>query len=225
MKCLIFIGLLFLSKNNLYAQDWPNLGRYRDDDIKLSTETNPGDRVVFMGNSITDFWIQASPDFFADNDFVDRGVSGQTSPQMLLRFRQDVIDLRPRAVVILAGTNDLAGNTGPTTLKMIEDNIQSMAELAAANHMHALLCSVLPTSDFIGRPPKRIDSLNAWIKDYAAANSRSMSYLDYYAAFVDDRKGMKSEFTDDGLHPNKAGYVVLEKLALAEIRKFVKKVK
>ena len=166
-----FIVMNFLCAAALHAQDWPNLGRYQDEDVKLSAETNRGDRVVFMGNSITDFWIQASPEFFADNDFIDRGIATQTSPQMLLRFRQDVLDLHARAVVILAGTNDLAGNTGPSTLKMIEDNIQCMSELAATNHMHVILCSVLPTSDFTGRPPKRIDSLNAWIRAYVETNS------------------------------------------------------
>ncbi len=147
---LIQINLIQFSE----AQDWPDLGRYREANNKIKLGTNLGDRVIFMGNSITDFWIERSPEFFSDNDFIDRGINGQTSPQMLIRFRADVINLNPRAVVILAGTNDIAGNTGPSTLDMIEDNIRSMAELARVNSIKVILCSVLPTSDFRGDPRK-----------------------------------------------------------------------
>jgi lysophospholipase L1-like esterase len=200
------------------AQDWANLGRYRDVNDTLKGKKI---RAVFMGNSITDSWIRESPEFFAKNDFVDRGISGQTSPQMLLRFRQDVIALHPGAVVLLCGTNDIAGNTGPSTLEMIEDNIMSMAELAKANKIKPVLCSVLPVLKYYWNtavePVEKIAALNAWIKAYAAKNH--FRYLDYYAALADDQKGMKKEYSEDGVHPNKAGYTVMEKIAEPVIRK------
>ncbi|HSZ33187.1 MAG TPA: SGNH/GDSL hydrolase family protein [Puia sp.] len=174
-----------------------------------------------MGNSITASWIKLSPEFFADNDFVDRGISGQTSPQMLLRFRADVIALQPKAVLILAGTNDIAGNTGPSTLEMIEDNIASMTELARANKITPVLCSVLPVLKYYWapdvQPVEKITALNAWIKAYAAKNH--VPYLDYYSALVDEQKGMKKEYSEDGVHPNKAGYSIMEKIAEPVIRK------
>jgi lysophospholipase L1-like esterase len=207
----IFVLVLSLLSFNLSAnaQDWPNLGRYHEDNEHLKTGGTKID-AVFLGNSITDFWIGESPEFFEKNHFVDRGISGQTSPQMLLRFRADVIDLHPRVVVILAGTNDIAGNTGPMTLKMIEDNIVSLTELAKINNITVILCSVLPTSDFKNRPPEKIDSLNNWQKQYSIGNR--ISYLDYYSSFVDANKGMKPEYTGDGLHPNKRGYELMEGL-------------
>jgi lysophospholipase L1-like esterase len=206
-----FVFILFILSFNLFvdAQDWPNLSRYheKNENLKIvGTKINS----VFLGNSITDFWIEQSPEFFEKNHFVDRGISGQTSPQMLLRFRADVIDLHPRVVVILAGTNDIAGNTGPMTLEMIEDNIVSMTELAKINNIKVILCSVLPTSDFQNRPPEKIDSLNNWLKQYSTSNR--VSYLDYYSNFVDANKGMKPEYTGDGLHPNKRGYELMEGL-------------
>jgi lysophospholipase L1-like esterase len=217
-KLLIFSSFVLGSSLSANAQDWPNLGRYHEDNEHLKiggTKTN----AVFMGNSITDFWIEASPEFFNKNGFVDRGISGQTSPQMLLRFRADVIDLHPKVVLVLAGTNDIAGNTGPMTLKMIEDNIVSMAELAKVNSIKVILCSVLPTSDFQNRPPEKIDSLNDWIKKYSSKNN--VSYLDYYSSFVDGNKGMKTEYTRDGLHPNKLGYKIMESLALPLINELL----
>jgi lysophospholipase L1-like esterase len=202
----IFALVLFIFSFNLSvnAQDWPNLGRYHEDNEQLKMG---GTKIsaIFMGNSITDFWIGESPEFFEKNHFGSRGVNGQTSPQMLIRFRADVINLHPNVVVILAGTNDIAGNTGPMTLDMIEDNIVSMAELAKINHIKVILCSVLPTSE-------KIDSLNNWLKQYSTSNR--VSYLDYYSSFVDSNKGMKSEYTRDGLHPNKLGYEIMEGLAL-----------
>jgi lysophospholipase L1-like esterase len=215
---IIYLGAFFYSKAQ---DDWPNLARYRDANTELKSQANPGDRGVFMGNSITDFWIENSPEFFKDNDFIDRGISGQTSPQMLIRFRADVIDLHPKVVAILAGTNDIAGNTGPSTLEMIENNIMSMAELATANKIKVILCSLLPASDFQSRPPEKIDSLNAWLRNYAA--SHKMKYVDYYSAFVDKDKGFKKEYSEDGLHPNKAGYAIMEQLVLSVIRRMVKK--
>ena len=194
-------------------QDWPLLSRYADDNAKLTGAS----RVVFMGDSITDAWIKRSPKFFADNPgYVDRGISGQTTPQMLIRFRPDVIALKPKVVVILAGTNDIAGNTGPMTLEMIEDNISSMVELARAHGISVVLSSVMPVCDYIRpqterRPPAKIIKLNEWMKDYVAKNQ--LVYLDYYSALLDDQKMFKKEFTYDGLHPNEAGYAVMEPLA------------
>jgi lysophospholipase L1-like esterase len=206
------------------AQDWPNLSRYRDSNVKLMQLPDPGDRVVFMGNSITDSWINASPDFFEKNHYVDRGISGQTSPQMLLRFRADVIDLHPKAVVLLCCTNDIAGNTGPSTLEMTEDNITSMAELAKVNKIKIILCSVLPAIRYSWKPEVKpadqIIALNIWIKGYADKNN--MIYLDYYSSMVNEEKGMKAEYSEDGVHPNKAGYLVMEKLADPVIKKTIR---
>jgi lysophospholipase L1-like esterase len=218
VRFLVFF-FFFLSLNlSAKAQDWPNLGRYHEENEHLKIG---GTKIsaVFFGNSITDFWIGESPEFFQKNDFADRGISGQTSPQMLLRFRADVIDLHPRVVVILAGTNDIAGNTGPMTLEMIEDNIVSMAELAKINHIKVILCSVLPTSDFQNRPPEKIDSLNNWLKQYST--SSAARYLNFYSSFVDKNKGMKPEYTGDGLHPNKRGYEIMEGLALPLINELL----
>jgi lysophospholipase L1-like esterase len=192
-------------------QDWPAISRYAADNAKIA----PGSvRVVFMGDSITDAWIKRSPKFFADNaSYVDRGISGQTTPQMLIRFRPDVIALKPRAVVILAGTNDIAGNTGPMTLEMIEDNYASMAELAKANGIVVLFSSVMPVCDYIRpqterRPPAKIIALNEWLKSYCAKNK--LIYVDYYSAMLDREGMLKKEITYDGLHPNEAGYAVIE---------------
>jgi lysophospholipase L1-like esterase len=199
-------------------QDWPALARYADDNAARASTTNT---VVFMGDSITDAWIRRSPKFFADNPtYVDRGISGQTTPQMLIRFRPDVIALKPKVVVILAGTNDIAGNTGPMTLEMIEDNLTSMAELAKANGIKVVLSSVMPVCDYHRpqterRPPAKIIALNEWIKDYCAKNK--LVYLDYYNAMTDDQKMLKKEITYDGLHPNEAGYAIMEPLAQGAI--------
>ena len=200
------------------GQDWANLGRYRAANETLKDKKI---RAVFLGNSITDSWIDLSPEFFTNNNFVDRGISGQTSPQMLLRFRQDVIALHPKAVIIECGTNDIAGNTGPSTIEMIEDNIMSMSELAKANKIKVILGSVPPSIKFGWRPEvqpaDKIIALNAWIKDYAAKNH--FQYLNYYSALVNDEKGMKPEYSEDGVHPNKTGYAVMEKIAEPVIRK------
>ena len=194
--------------------DWPNLNRYRKANALLPAPSKNEQRVVFMGNSITDAWIRVSPGFFKGRPYIDRGISGQTTPQMLIRFRPDVIKLKPKVVVILAGTNDIAGNTGPSTLEMIEDNLASMAELARYHHIKVILCSVLPVYDYPWRrglkPAEKIVTLNKWIKKYARKNN--MYYLDYYSSMVDERKGMKKEYSEDGVHPNRAGYKVMEQL-------------
>lgn len=197
-------------------KDWPNLGRYRDADAQVQPPAAGEKRVVFMGDSITDGWGRKYGKFFPDKPYINRGISGQTTPQMLIRFHPDVIALKPKAVVILAGTNDLAGNTGPTTMEAIEGNLVSMVDLAKANGIRVVLASLLPVCDYIRpqtvrRPPEKIVELNAWMKDYAAKNG--LVYLDYYSSMLDDKNMFKQELTYDGLHPNDAGYAVMGPLA------------
>ena len=203
------------------AQDWPNFNRYRDDNTRIGLPKPGESRVVFMGNSITDGWINAFPEYFSDNNYIDRGISGQTTPQMLVRFRADVINLKPVVVTILAGTNDIAGNTGPSTLEMITDNIFSMTELAKSNGIKVILSSILPVYDYPWKPglypAEKIVKLNEMIKKYA--DSHGILYLDYYSSMVDSRKGMKTEYSEDGVHPNKAGYKVMMDLCSQAIKK------
>lgn len=220
LNATVFLLLFLCTFNFSYAQDWPNLNRYKNDNLELGLPQKGENRVVFMGNSITDFWISNFPEYFSSNNYIDRGISGQTTPQMLVRFRADVINLKPTVVTILAGTNDIAGNTGPSTLEMIEDNIFSMAELAKANGIKVILCSVLPAFDYPWKPglepaPKIVE-LNKMIKAYADEND--CIYLDYFSAMVDERLGMKKEYSEDGVHPNKAGYEVMMPLCDAAIR-------
>jgi lysophospholipase L1-like esterase len=204
-----------------YAQDWANTERYKNENALLEEPKQGENRVVFMGNSITEGWINARPNFFANKPFINRGIGGQTTPQMLVRFRPDVLNLKPELVVILAGTNDIAGNTGPSTLEMIMNNITSMAELAKANDIKVILSSVLPAFDFSWRPglepSTKIIALNKMIKEYADENE--IVYLDYFSAMVDERNGLKDEYTYDGVHPNEAGYKAMEPLALEAIAK------
>jgi lysophospholipase L1-like esterase len=196
--------------------DWPNLARYRDANAQVPPPAANEQRVVFMGDSITDGWGRQHGQFFPGKPYINRGISGQTTPQMLIRFRPDVIDLKPQVVVILAGTNDIAGNTGPTTLEAIEENLTSMVELAKSHGIRVVMASLLPVCDYIKpqtnrRPPEKIIALNAWMKDYAQKNS--LNYLDYYSAMLDDKKMFKQDLTYDGLHPNAAGYEVMGPLA------------
>ncbi|MGQ8336962.1 SGNH/GDSL hydrolase family protein [Sunxiuqinia sp. A32] len=225
LKATVFLLLFLCLYSFSNAQDWPNFNRYRKDNAELGLPKKGETRVVFMGNSITDFWISNFPEYFSENDYIDRGISGQTTPQMLVRFRADVINLKPAVVTILAGTNDIAGNTGPSTLEMIADNIFSMAELAKANGIKVILCSVLPAFDYPWKPglepaPKIVE-LNKMIKKYAEKND--CIYLDYFSAMVDDRLGMKAEYSGDGVHPNKEGYQVMMPLCDAAIKKALKK--
>lgn len=203
-----------IQSSSLQAQDWANLARYRSENAKLELPKATENRIVYMGNSITEGWIQKDPDFFAGKPYINRGISGQTTPQMLLRFHADVIALRPKVVVILAGINDIAGNTGPSTLEMIEDNISSMAVLAKSAGIKVILSSVLPAYDFPWRPglapAEKVVALNEWIKNYASQNG--FIYLDYYSSMVDDRKGLLAEYTTDGVHPNEKGYKIMEPL-------------
>ena len=194
--------------------DWPNLSRFRDENARLGLPAKGEKRVVFMGNSITEGWARTDSSFFTRRPYINRGISGQTTPQMLVRFRQDVINLKPSVVVILAGINDIAGNTGPSTLDMIEDNLASMAELAGANGIKVVLCSVLPAYDFPWRPgmqpAEKVVSLDKWIMSYA--ENKGLGYVDYFTPLADGRKGMKPAYSQDGVHPNLAGYKIMEPL-------------
>lgn len=240
-RTILFCFCLFLSLSLVLAQtaandcrtDWPDLARYNEDNKKVTPPTKTEQRVVFMGDSITDSW--ADPiygGFFPGKPYIDRGISGQTTPQMLIRFRPDVIALQPKVVVILAGTNDIAGNTGPTTLEAIEDNFRSMSELATANGIRVVLASVLPVSDYelrdgkpitqtVRRPPEKILALNRWLQEFAKTHHHV--YLDYFSAMVDDKGFLKDALSDDGLHPNAQGYAVMAPLAEAAIAASLKR--
>ena len=236
---LIVYSLLFLSVAQAQVtdckNDWPNLARYDKDNKTIAPPAKNEQRVVFMGDSITDSWDNPSNGgFFPGKPYVNRGISGQTTPQMLIRFRRDVIELKPRVVVILAGTNDLAGNTGPTTVEAIEDNLKSMVELATANGIRVVLASVMPVSDYemrdgkqlvqtVRRPPEKILGLNKWIQEFARANNHT--YLDYFSAMVDAKGFLKDELSHDGLHPNTQGYAVMAPLAEAAIKASLKRSK
>jgi len=213
-------------------KDWPALGRYREANAAITPLGKDEARVVFMGDSITDSWDDPKfGGFFPGKPYIDRGISGQTTPQMLVRFRADVIALHPKVVVILAGTNDLAGNTGPSTVAAIEDNLTSMAELAKANSIKVVLASILPVSDYeqrdgkqivrtTQRPPEKIKELNDWMRSYASQNK--LTYLDYYSAMIDDKGFLKDELSEDGLHPNAKGYTIMAPLAELAIARALK---
>jgi len=212
------------SKAATLRDDFGELARYRDATLKPPA---PGEkRVVFYGDSITDFW--KLDESFPGKPYINRGISGQTTPQMLIRFRQDVVNLQPKVVVILAGTNDIAGNTGPERIEDIEANYASMAEIARANHIRVVFSSVLPVNNytpesqnfFTERPPAKILELNQWMKNYCA--STGCIYLDYFSAMVDDKGLLKRDLAEDGLHPNTAGYKIMAPLAEAVIEKALK---
>ena len=211
------------SRIAVFTDDYGQLARYRDANAALKPPAPEENRVVFFGDSITDIW--KLEDSFPGKPYLNRGIGGQTTPQMLVRFRQDVIDLHPKVVVILAGTNDIAGNTGPMRLEDIEADYASMAELARANHIAVVFSSVLPVHNytpksqdfFAQRSPEKILSLNRWLKDYCAGNG--LIYLDYFAAMVDDKGLLKRDLAEDGLHPNAAGFKIMAPLAEAAIGK------
>ena len=220
-------ALRTVTANDVRLRDWPNLERYQD--ANRSTKTA---EVVFLGDSITDSWQQPRfGGFFPGKPYADRGISGQTTPQMLLRFRPDVLALHPKVVVILAGTNDIAGNTGPMTDELIEGNLASMSELAGMNHVKVVLASMLPVGEYhlatptaipqtTLRPMTRIRAVNEWIRGYAAAHGHV--YLDYFSAMTDNAGLLKAELSLDDLHPNAAGYAVMGPLAQAAINRALK---
>ena len=196
--------------------DWANLGYYEERNRELGLLDENEKRIVFMGDSITEEWGNLYPEFFSGNYYINRGIGGQTTPQMLIRFKPDAIDLKPYAIIILAGTNDIAGNTGPSTVRMITDNIFSMAELAVAYEIKVVLASILPVYQYpwvddVLDPTSVIDSINSKIKEYV--ENKDLVFLDYYSSMVDDRKGLKLDFTGDGVHPNEAGYKVMSAIA------------
>lgn len=197
-----------------FHKDWAWKDRYRDENSKLPAPKKKEKRIVFMGNSITEGWINTDRDFFKNKPYVNRGIGGQTTPQMLVRFRQDVIDLKPFAVVILAGINDIAQNTGPSTMEAVAGNIFSMAELAKTHGITPILCSVLPAAGFPWNrnidPKDSVLKLNTLLKDYAIKNK--IQYVDYYSKMVNSERGMKSELASDGVHPNLTGYKLMEPL-------------
>ena len=220
LKPLLIALLLTLAcSQKINSQDWnefANTSQYDKANLELKLHTTAHNRVVFMGNSITEDWLKIRPEFFDNKDYINRGISGQTTPQMLLRFRQDVVDLNPKVVVILAGTNDIAGNSGYISLEAIISTIKSMAEIANANDIHVIISSILPAIDYPWKPgldpASKIITINKALKTFSEENN--FIYLDYYAAMVDDKGGLKvPEYTtaNDLVHPNKAGYLVMEK--------------
>ena len=226
-KILLLLFLFAFMNNNAQEivtagggtlKDWAHLKLYEKENEQLKKIVDPN-RVVFMGNSITQGWSNFDASFFSDNPFVNRGIGGQTSPQMLIRFKPDVVNLNPKAVVIMAGTNDIAGNTGPISIENTAENIISMAEIAKANNIKVYICSTLPAIDFLWspglEPAPKVIKLNTILKDYCIKNN--ITYVDYFSSMVDDKGGLKvPEYTaaDDLVHPNLAGYKVMEKIIL-----------
>ncbi|MFB1027361.1 MAG: SGNH/GDSL hydrolase family protein [Flavobacteriaceae bacterium] len=218
---ILSVFLLQFITQDINAQNWSefaNTGYYAKANLELKLHSKTENRVVLMGNSITEGWVFMRPEFFENRDYINRGIGGQTTPQMLLRFRPDVVDLNPKVVLILAGTNDIAGNTGFTPLETIIGNIKSMAEIANANGIEVVISSILPAIEYLWKPglnpAPKIISINKELKAYAKQNN--FIYLDYFTAMVDDNDGLKvPDYTaaDDLVHPNVAGYLVMEKLA------------
>lgn len=223
MKIKFLLLILFFVQSS-YSQDWANLNRFKIENSELELPASDKKRVVFIGNSITQQWKELNPDFFVGKSYINRGISGQTTPQMLVRFRADVVNLKPAVVVILAGTNDIAGNTGPSTIDMVADNLMSMAEIARANGIKVILSSILPVYDYPWKPgiepAETIIKLNGMIREYTEENS--MIYLDYFSKMVDDKSGLMAELSPDGVHPNKAGFNVMEPLVEKAIAKALK---
>lgn len=216
---ILTLALTFMS-TLFSAQDFANFAKYANDNTKVkSQKTVP--TAVFMGDSITEGWFSTNPKFFTDHNFVGRGISGQTTSQMLLRFREDVINLKPRKVIILAGTNDIAENQGPISLEKVFGNIVSMVELAKVNKIKVVLCSVLPAYDFPWRkglePANKVIALNKMLYDYAQKNH--ITYVDYHSEMKDDKNGLPVELAGDGIHPTKLGYTKMEEILMKTLKK------
>ncbi len=212
-----------MSKTSI-AQDWANLKKYELKNSLLPPKKAEEKRIILMGDSVTEFWSQIHPDFFKESPYINRGISGQTTPQMLIRFRPDVINLQPDIVIILAGVNDIAGNTGPTTVEKIMGNLISMVELAITNKINVILCTVLPASNFYWRPnPKAAETiiqLNKLIQLYA--QQHQIPLIDYHTAMADRNNGLQKELSDDGVHPNIKGYQTMEPLLKNTLQKTLK---
>lgn len=217
MKILTFIIILFSTMSK--AQDFANFGKYQKQNQEVISQ-NIVPNSVLMGDSITEGWFATNPGFFTKNNFVGRGIGGQVTSQMLLRFREDVIKLKPKRVIILAGTNDIAENQGPISLDKVFGNIVSMAELAKANNIKVVLCSVLPAYDFPWRkdmkPADKVIALNKMIKDYAQKNN--ITYVDYHNALKNEKNGLPKEIAEDGIHPNKSGYEKMEAILMKTLK-------
>lgn len=221
----ILVLLIMVSTCIVNAQDWANIGKYQLSNSTIETPSPNENRVVFMGNSITEKWGIYDSTFFTRNPYINRGISGQVTAQMVLRFRPDVIELQPKVVVILAGTNDIAENKGPITIAQIAGNIFSMTELAKANNIKVVLCAALPAISYSWRPgiepADKIVELNALLENYAKENK--IVFVDYYSPMVNDKKGLKKEYGRDTVHPSVAGYSVMESLVKKGIAKALKK--
>ena len=210
---------------DMINEDWANLSYYKEENLKLVRE-GIKEGIIFMGDSITEEWARIMPEFFSNKQYINRGIGGQTTPQMLIRFRQDVIDLNPEAVVILAGTNDIAGNTGPSSVKMIIDNLMSMAEIASKQNIQVFMSSILPVFRYpwnksIIEPFKKIAEINNFMKDFS--NREKLVYVDYHSHMVDSRPGLKLELTTDEVHLNQAGYIVMSEIVKKVIRDRLKR--
>ena len=218
MKKLILLVTITCVTSSAFAQDWANLERFKGGNSSIMQEVNTGKRIVFMGNSISEGWSNFDSIFFSKNQFINRGIGGQTTPQMLLRFKQDVIDIKANTVIILAGINDIAENTGPISLKQILGNIISMCELANQNNIRVILCSVLPANKFPWEPKitptQKVIELNKMLLEYA--NSKSITYVDYYSKMVDDKQGLIPAYGYDPVQSNQEGYVVMKHI-LSEV--------
>ena len=227
IRRIFAIYMLMALHQQTNAQDWADLNYYRNANTLLENPAENEDRVVFMGNSITEFWKTVHPDFFVGKTYVNRGIGGQTTSQMLLRFRADVVNLHPKVVVFLGGTNDIAGNTGDVSLDMIEDNIFSMIELASSNGISVVLCSVLPVFDYPWSPGKepaeKIIELNEALRFYA--ETHGIPFVDFHTPMKDERNGLRLEFGEDGVHPNVDGYLIMEPLVEQAIVLELKKIK
>lgn len=227
MKNIVVIALIFLS-SKFYSQemktDWANISKYSKENQSLQIPSKNENRVVFMGNSITEGWKNNDPDFFSKNNYINRGIGGQTTSQMLIRFRPDVIALKPKLVVILAGINDIAQNNGPIELQDIFGNIVSMVELAKANKIKVILSSVLPANDFSWKkgmePAEKVIELNALLEKYCLDNK--ITFVNYYPKIVDSQKGLDKKYTNDGVHPTLTGYKIMEPLLQEAILKVLK---